>query len=320
VRRGHAVTLFNRGLTDTQNRSDVEVVHGDRSGDLNRVASRAWDAVIDTCGYTPASVATSAQHLQGAGRYLFVSSVSVYDVDSPQTESDELPLAALPSGADPSQVTPETYGPLKVLCEGEVGRAFAERATVVRPGLIAGPYDPTDRFTYWPVRVEHGGRFLAPGGPNHALQYIDVRDVAEFVATLLERDRSGIYNAVTTPDTQTFGRLIDACIEACGSPTEAVWTSEEFLREQNVTPWSDLPLWIPRDENSYRLLTTSNARAREAGLTLRPLPETVGATLAWARNDGKRAGILTAGLSLEREAELLSLASQSQESRFHNLT
>lgn len=294
VQRGHTVTQFNRGSTESAPRSDVEVIHGDRAHDLDRIPPRAWDGVIDTCGYTPKSVATSAQHLEPAGRYLFVSSVSIYDA------------APLPPDADFDRVTPETYGALKLLCENEVERIFEQRATVVRPGIIAGPYDPTDRFTYWPIRVAAGGKFLAPEGPEHGLQYIDVRDVAEFVATLLENERAGVYDAVTTPGARTFGELSRACVDACSVDAQPVWASVDFLRAHKVEPWSDLPLWIPHDERSYRLLTTSNERALAAGLTLRGLPETVRATLDWAKAAGKRMGALAAGLSPEREAEVLA--------------
>lgn len=304
VQRGHTVTLFNRGVTETANRSDVEIIHGDRAHDLNRLPSRAWDGVIDTCGYTPKSVASSAQHLHDAGRYLFISSISVYDAEA--AANGELPLATLPADANPEQVTPETYGALKALCEDRVRQIFAERTTVVRPGLIAGPYDPTDRFTYWPVRVGSGGRFLAPESPEHGLQYIDVRDAAEFAVTLLENDRGGIYDAVTAPASRTFGALIGACIDASNANAQPAWASAEFLRERKVQPWSDLPLWIPRSDPSYRLMTISNARALAAGLTLRELPETVRATWTWAKAAGKAANALAAGLAPEREAEILA--------------
>lgn len=308
VKRGHAVTQFNRGRTEPTRRADVEVVHGDRATDLDRLGTQRWDAVIDTCGYTPDTVAASVKYVRDAGGYLFVSSVSAYAGDPPPNAAidEDLPLAPMPQQADASKITAETYGPLKALCEQEVRAVFGERATILRPGLIAGPFDRSDRFTYWPVRIAAGGDVLVPGGPSHSLQYIDVRDLADFVATMVEANRGGAYNVVTTPQSRTFGELIDACAAASASGARAIWGDAEFLAHHDVTPWTDLPLWIPTSDPFYRFIATSNGRARDAGLRLRPLAETVQDTLGWAASAGKRYGSLSVGLKPEREAELLA--------------
>ena len=306
LQRGHAVTQFNRGVTQAAVRDVVVVVHGDRATDLERLPSKNWDAVIDTCGYTPSIVATSARALHRAHRYVFISSVSVYDTSLQTPEDEELPLAVLPEASDTTTVTPETYGALKALCEREVQAVFGDRTSIVRPGLIAGSLDPTDRFTYWPVRVEAGGEFVAPEDASVPLQYVDVRDVADFVITLIERGTGGTFNAVTSPESRTFGALIDACRAATKIAAEPVWTSANVLEQHDVAPWSDLPLWIPRSDPSARLLSTSNESAIRAGLAIRPIAETVRDTLAWARSTGKRFGNLATGLTPEREAKLLA--------------
>ena len=307
LRRGHAVTQFNRGITTTEIPTGVNVVHGDRATDLDRLPPVAWDAVVDMCGYTPDVVRRSAEKLRDARRYIFVSSISVYDVEAPDgaPDDEDWAVSKLPEGADACAMTPETYGPLKALCEDDVRDVFESRATILRPGLIAGPYDPTDRFTYWPLRTSAGGDFLAPERSS-PIQYVDARDVAAFIATLVESQRGGTYNVVTTPGSCDFGTLLDACIEQTGTGARPVWADAEFLLQHDVAPWSDLPLWIPRSERSHRLVTTSNARALEAGLRPRALSETVRATLEWAKTAEKRFGTLAAGLSPQREAELLT--------------
>lgn len=300
VDRGHRVTLFNRGRSDPDAFANLEQIRGDRSTDLPLLGERTWEAVIDTSGYLPRDVETSARYfVERTAQYLFVSSISAYA--HPDAMHEDAPLAQLPEGADTSKVVPETYGALKALCEAAARSAFGERAAIVRPGVVAGPYDPTDRFTYWPVRIDAGGTALAPDAPEHPIQYIDARDLAQFVALLVENGDGGTYNVVTQPGTHTFGELIDACRRACASPAAVRWIDEAALLHENVEPWSELPLWIPRDSENFPCLRASCERAAARGLTTRPLAQTVRDTLAWARGADRRLGGLEAGLTPERE-------------------
>src|SRR5581483_5224788 len=240
------------------------------------------------------------------GRYVFFSSVSVYDLDRASAPGEDAPVLRLPEGADKSVFTLEHYGALKALCEGVVLSTFRHRATVLRPTLIAGPYDPTDRFTYWPVRFEAGGEVLAPEAGHH-LQYIDARDLAEFCARVVEREIGGIYNCAVPPGT-SFGELFQACAASSTTPVSVRSVSDDFLLAQDVAPWMDLPLWVPQTSEYAGIANTSPARAVIQGLTFRPLRETARDTLAWAVRAGKRFGALQAGLSPARERELCESA------------
>lgn len=302
----HAVTLFNRGRSNPDAHTDLEQVRGDRATDLDRIGTRKWDAVIDTSGYTPDVVERSARYFTGlTHRYLFISTISVYDESRTDGPDEDAPLHALPSDADPTEFTIEHYGALKALCEAVVRSTYRHRASIVRPGLVAGPYDPTDRFTYWPVRIDAGGDVLAPVGRSEPLQYIDVRDLAEFCVHLLESDDGGSYNCVTPRDTLTFGDLFDACVRVGASNANFIWTGAEFLSNHEVNAWSDLPLWMPADTVYRNIQRANSARALVRGLRIRPVLDTVRDTLAWARANGKRYGTLSAGLAPEREAQLL---------------
>lgn len=308
LERGHRVTLFNRGITNASAFAGVEQVHGDRAGDLHLLDGRTWDAVVDACGYTPDAVEHSARYFADrTARYVFISTISVYDFNAADVGrvDEDSPLSVLPAGADRSSVTPESYGPLKVLCEALVRSTYRQRACIVRPGLVAGPHDPTDRFTYWPVRVDAGGTVLVPEKPKHPVQYIDARDLALFTVRLIEAGDGGTYNAVTPAGAVTFGELFDACRGGAASAAQAQWVDGGFLQTHGVEPWSDLPLWIPAGSEFAGHLHVSSARALVRGLEPRPVAQTVRDTLAWARVSGKSAGALKAGLSLEREAELL---------------
>ncbi len=305
---GHRVTHFNRGVTSTAPRADIETIHGDRNTDLQRLASRSWDAVIDTSGYTPDALEKSTRYLASrTARYVFISTISVYDFAAKAAlpVDEDFPLLAFPADADRTRKDDELYGALKVLCEAVVRSSLRHRATIVRPGLVAGPYDPTDRFTYWPVRVDAGGSVLAPDAPSQPIQYIDARDLAQFVVHLIEIGDGGTYNAVTSPGTLTFGNLLDACLESSRSDASIIWAPQQALKECGVAPWGELPLWIPRDDPYFALADASNSRARVRGLRNRPIFYTVRDTLAWARSAGKRLGSLKAGLTPAREAEVL---------------
>ena len=303
--RGHEVTHFNRGKTDRGAFTEVRTIVGDRDGGLGPLKKackrEAWDAVVDTSGYLPRVVADSIELLRDrTSHYTFVSSISAYaDLSVPGVDEDA-PLAEL---EDPtSEELPARYGPLKTACERVVQRAFEERGLVLRPGLIVGPHDPTDRFTYWPVRLARGGTVLAPAPPDQRVQWIDARDLAEWTVRLVESRVSGVFNAVGPGHRATFADLIEGC-RAPGVEAEPLWVNAEFLHEHEVGDWLDLPLWVTRPHTAA-ILQVSDARARAAGLTCRPLEETARDTLAWART--LRADhTWDAGLSQERERELV---------------
>jgi 2'-hydroxyisoflavone reductase len=303
--RGHAVTLFNRGQHNAELYPEVEKLRGDRDGGLDVLRGRRWDVVIDTCGYVPRVVRASAELLSGAvERYVFISSISVYPSFRRPGLDETAPVGTL---GDPSveEVTGETYGPLKALCEQAAEAALPGRALVIRPGLIVGPHDPTDRFTYWPVRVARGGEVLAPGQPGRHTQFVDARDLAEWTVRMVEGGRTGTFNATGPAEPLVFGELLDACRAASGG-ARITWVDEAFLAEHEVGPWIELPLWVPEsDADTLGFSDVSVARALDAGLSFRPLADTVRDTLAWAMElPSDRAW--RAGLKPEREAELLT--------------
>jgi 2'-hydroxyisoflavone reductase len=300
---GHDVTLYNRGESAPGLFPRVRTLRGDRDGGLGPLAGEAFDAVLDTCGYVPRIVRASAELLApSVRRYVFVSSISVYAGELAVGQDESAPVATI---ADPTieAITPETYGALKALCEREVERALPNRTLVVRPGLIVGPHDATDRFTYWPLRVARGGDVLAPNGPGYRTQFVDVRDLAGWILRIVEGGATGVFNATGPSEPLPLGTLLATCREVAGSDARPVWVDEAFLLQHGVEPWSEVPLWIPGDEgvggNSFDV-----GKALAAGLTFRPLAETVADTLAWAR--GRPADTAPrAGLEPEREAELL---------------
>lgn len=306
AKRGHEVTLFNRGRTNADLFDAFEVLHGDRDDGeegLAALGDRTWDAVIDTSGYTPRIVGTSARALADrVGRYAFISSISVLADHDTQLQDEDTELAALPDDADPDVVTGETYGPLKALCEAEVREAFGERALVIRPGLIVGPFDPTDRFTYWPRRVARGGAVLAPH-PEQPVQFIDARDLAEWIVRLLEDDVGGTFFATGPRDRLEFAQLLVTCQAMTAAFAEFVHVPDAFLLEHDVAPFTGLPLWVPAPHHGF--LDVDLSRAAEAGLTVRPLGETIVDTLNWdaTRPDDTQ---IAAGLPYEREQELVA--------------
>jgi 2'-hydroxyisoflavone reductase len=309
--RGHEVTLFHRGQRGRELFPNVERVLGDRATDLGRLpAGASWDAVVDTSAYVPNAVRTSAAALrERAGRYVFVSSVSVYDISLPSLDESSRVLE-LPEGASRDVMQPETYGPLKVLCEHEAIDAFGMgRVFVVRPGLIVGPYDQTDRFTYWPLRFARGGDVVVPDDFGAPVQWIDARDLAEFVVGAIERGHHGIVNGVGPAAPATLRMLLDACAAASGVPSRIVPVDLASLKERKVEPWTDLPVWAPAGEGADGIARVDRSRALALGMRYRPLETTVADTLRWARTE--RGGApLKAGLTPEREAELLALAAR----------
>jgi 2'-hydroxyisoflavone reductase len=307
--RGHQLTLFNRGETGPELYPEIEQVRGDREHDLDRLRGRSWDAVIDTCGYEPGIVERSVRALADSVRqYVYISSVSVYADPVPRGAEEDAPLAELAPGDDEEDAGAR-YGPLKALCERAVLDGFPERALIVRAGLLVGPHDPTDRFRYWIRRMRRGGAMLAPGSPARAVQLIDARDLAEWVMRCVEEGVGGTYNVSGPREPLTMGGMLDALTAAAGGAPEPVWVPEDFLLEQGVGPWVELPFWLPEADNG--ILEVGLRRAFAAGLRIRPLGETVrdaddrgdeSPASADLPSDAPTAGTLTA----EREAELLA--------------
>lgn len=290
--KGHEVTLFNRG-NNADIFPNVEQLKGDRNSDFSALVGRRWDAVIDTCGYFPRQLRSSTETLQAhVGHYTFISSISVYTDQTKAFQDEEAELAAL-KDENVEEITGETYGGLKVLCERVVTSAFPTSSLMIRPGLIVGPYDPTDRFTYWPERVAAGGDVLAPGDPKDPVQLIDVQDLAAWTLDLIEAGQAGTFNAVSTPEQYTFGDLLETCKKISGSDARFCWLSDEFLLKHEVGPWMELPLWVPGEDANFLLM--SNRKALDAGLTIRPLKDTVRVTLEWAKtlpaNRERKAGL-----------------------------
>ncbi|MCB9450347.1 MAG: epimerase [Anaerolineaceae bacterium] len=303
--QGHEVTLFNRGTTNPDLFLQVEKLVGNRDGGLSALKGRRWDVAVDTCGYVPRLVRASVEQLAtSVEHYTFISSISVY-ADTTTYGIDE--SAELLTLADETveEVTGQTYGGLKVLCENAAEEVMPGRVLHVRSGLIVGPHDPTDRFTYWPVRVAMGGEILAPAGPEMAVQVIDARDQAAWIIRMAEARKAGVYN-VTGPDYPlTMGKLLETCLDVSGSQASLTWVTDEFLLEHDVTPYTELPLWIPHTYNGMQAVKVQ--KALDAGLSFRPLADTVRDTLAWnAQRTGDATGLkLNAGMLQDREAALL---------------
>jgi 2'-hydroxyisoflavone reductase len=296
--RGHEVTMFNRGNSNPDLFPEVEKLRGNRDGELDALEGRTWDVVVDPSGYVPRLVRASAELLADAvEHYTFISTISVYAEG--QDAIDENSAVQTLEDETVEQVTGETYGGLKVLCERAAEKAMPGRILQVRAGLIVGPHDPTDRFTYWPLRVARGDEVLAPGKPEQRTQFIDVRDLAAWIVHMAEARKVGVYNATGVP--MPMQAVLDTCKTVSGSDTQFTWVSEKFLLGNEVAPFTEMPLWLP--EANSNIMATSIQRATADGLTFRPLTDTVRDTLAW-----NRAGLSSewrAGMTGEREQELL---------------
>lgn len=314
VERGHTVTVFNRGRRQVGLPDGVEHLQGDRNGQLDALKGRKWDVVIDNPTTLPVWVRDSGSLLRDAAdRYIFVSTISVYADTSRPGMDETAPLAryegadAMAETQDGVRQTPALYGQLKALSEQEAEKWFPGRTAIVRPGLIVGPGDPTDRFTYWPVRVARGGEVLAPGEPSDPVQFIDARDLSEWIIRLAEQGSVGVFNATGPASPLGIGTMLETLRPLASTPVRFTWADADFLAEHKVRPWGDLPVWVPPREGTAGFARVSIQKALASGLTFRPLGETARETLAWHRTrPAPEQAKLRAGLSPEREAEILA--------------
>ncbi len=313
--RGHTMTIFNRGRTHPELFPQVERLLGNRDPDkddgLTALKGRTWDAVIDTSGYYPRIVGASAELLAGAvDQYVFISSISVYSDNSIVNMDESGPIGTMD---DPTLETFgdefQYYGPLKALCEQAADTATDGRATNIRPGLIVGPRDNVPRFTYWPVRVERGGEVLSPGNPDDPVQYIDVRDLADFVITCIENNTTGYFNAIGPNWPTTIAELLYGCKAVTGGDARFTWVPADFLEARDIKAWQQMPVWIPPREGYEGFHRVNITKAIEAGLRSRPLADIVTATLAWYHAwPQDKPFPWRGGLETEREREAQVLA------------
>jgi 2'-hydroxyisoflavone reductase len=309
LERGHDVTLFNRRRTNTDLFPELETIVGNRDPGIDEglggLKGRKWDAVIDTSGYVPRITRASSELLaDSVGQYLFVSTICQYDnwAEGGTGGTEDRPRATLDDPATEDVAT--HYCALKAYCERAVEEAMPGRVTQIRPGLIVGPRDGTDRFTYWPVRIDHGGEVLAPGKPSDPTQFIDVRDLARFMVHCLEQELTDTYNVVRNP--MPFGDLLSACMRTIESEAELTWVPAEFLAEHDVQAWRDVPAWADADSPLAGSLTWSADKALAAGLTISPIADTIRDTLAWFKSlPAERQEELRAGMSRAKEASVL---------------
>jgi 2'-hydroxyisoflavone reductase len=299
--RGHKITLFNRGTQELTQFPDVEKLQGDRYGNLAALKDRTWDAVIDTSGHLPGVVEASSKVLINAtNHYTFVSTVGVYADFQNMGINEEYPAAVLEYPTE--EITEQNYGALKACCEQVIQNYFPGRSLIVRPGLIVGPGDPTDRFTYWPRRLKEGGDILAPGEPNQNVQFIDVRDLAWWIVDQVEKQVTGCYNVTGKPI--PFQDLLAGCQKVTQADAIIHWASEDFLIRHHVQDWVELPLWLSSKRNMPGFLNVSIEKALASGLNLRPLGNTIADLLEW---DAQRVNAPQTGLSREKEQELIQL-------------
>jgi 2'-hydroxyisoflavone reductase len=304
--RGHKLTLFNRGKSNPGLFPDLETLIGDRDGKLDALKGRQWDAVIDTSGYVPRVVKMSAELLApNVKQYVFISSISVYAEPMPSSVSEGAKLATMEDPANEEVM--KNYGALKSLCEKEASKAFPNGATNIRPGLIVGPEDDSDRFTYWPVRLSRGGDVLCPGDGTDKVQVIDVRDLGAWIVRMVEGGHTGTYNATGPEKPTTMKEMLESCKKGVKSDANLVWAPVKFLEQHEVAPWSDMPAWIPGGTDSSGITQVDIAKALAKGLKCRPVRETAADTLAWWNAEpAERRAKLRAGISPEREKEVLA--------------
>jgi len=314
--RGHQVTVFNRGRTHPgELPKEAEQLIGDRNGKLDALKGRKWDVVIDVPTTLPVWVRDAAEILKGnVDRYIFISTISVYSNVSKPGADETAPLLKY-EGADAMKETSQTlrasnfalYGPLKALSEAEAEKWFPGKTLIVRPGLIVGPGDESDRFTYWPVRVARGGEVLAPGNPSDPVQFIDARDLAEWIIRMAEQGTVGTFNATGPKSKLGIGEMLNGIKKATKSDAQFTWADADFLAAQKIAAWSDMPVWVPPRGDEGGFSTISIKRALDKGLTFRPLGDTTQATLDWFRKQtAERQSKLRAGITAEREKEVLA--------------
>jgi nucleoside-diphosphate-sugar epimerase len=300
--RGHTVTLFNRGRTNPGLFSDLETIHGDRNtNDIRQLNGRKWDAVIDTSAYFPRSINLAVDALgSDIGHYVLISTVSVYTSWSTPDMNESSPVRTIADPTIEEIRQPASYGALKALCEQAANERLPGRVTNMRPGFIVGPGDETDRFTYWPVRIQRGGEVLAPGTGRDSVQFIDVRDLASWIVHCSEHTIVGTFNAHHRARELTMSRWLETCKTTLNDATKLRWVDAPFLEELGIRAQIDLPIWLPGG------MELSAERAHERGLRLRPLEETVRDTYAWFSGlPDERRSSLRAGLSPDREIDAL---------------
>lgn len=313
--RGHSISLLNRGRREMDWPSEVEALTGDRnSGDLSALKNRDWDVCIDNPTSLPFWVRDVGVALKGRIKhYIFVSTISVY-ADNATANADESAALATYDGKDAMAETQDTlkadmrlYGPLKAACEREAEKQFPGITSIVRPGLIVGPGDPTDRYTYWPHRMAQGGDVAAPGDGSDAVQFIDARDLGEWMIRLAEQRQLGTFNATGPARAMTMKAMLGDIGKAVHSDARLQWLPTDFLAAQKIAPWRDMPVWVPGQGDGAGFARRAIGKALDAGLSYRPHSTTAADTLAWFRSQpAERQTKLGAGLTAERETALLA--------------
>lgn len=314
--KGHELTLFNRGKTNPKLFADLEQLRGDRNkGELEPLKGRQWDAVVDTSGYVPGHVDAVAKLLADkVAHYQFISTISVYGSfdKRPEVVNEEAPVTTVTdevnAGIKTIRESFKHYGAMKARCEAAAETAMPGRVSNIRPGLIVGPLDTSDRFTWWPVRIDRGGEVMAPGDRDGHSQFIDARDLANWMLLCLEENVTGVHNAVGFAGRTSMSDVLGACKCATNNDVKLTWASEEFLQENRVRPYSQMPLWIPRGGRRMVL----NAKAMSKGLSFRAIADTIRDTLEWAKTERGDKAYRT-GLRPEHETQLLAKWHEQQD-------